>query len=129
MVSKYVVRDIMSRGIFEISLDTSISEAAKIMGDNNISSLVVSDDDGIYWGILTSTDILKHYTENLDELKAKDIMVSKLITVEPLAPLEKAAAIMAEHKIHHLYVLSELREDKIIGIISSNDLIKALQNR
>ena len=129
MVSKYVVRDIMSRGIFEISLDTSISEAAKIMGENNISSLVVSDDKGIYWGIITSMDVLKHYTENLDELKANDIMVSKLITIEPLAPLEKAATIMAENKIHHLYVLSELREDKIIGVVSSNDLIKALQNR
>ena len=96
------------------------------MGENNISSVVVTDREGTYWGIITSLDVLKYYTKDIDNLKAEDIMVSKIITVDPLTPLEKAAAIMVENRIHHLYVVSELREDKIVGVISSKDIIKVL---
>ena len=116
----------MTRGIYEVFLDTPLREIIKVMGENNISSVVVTDRDGTYWGIITSLDVMKHYTEDIDNLKAEDIMVSKIITVDPLTPLEKAAAIMVENKIHHLYVVSELREDKIVGVISSKDIIRVL---
>ena len=126
MISKYVVRDIMNRGIYEVFLDTPLREVIKTMGENNISSVVVTDREGTYWGIITSLDVLKYYTKDIDNLKAEDVMVSKIITVNPLTPLEKAAAIMVENRIHHLYVVSELREDKIVGVISSKDIIKVL---
>ncbi|HIP84809.1 MAG TPA: CBS domain-containing protein [Methanothermococcus okinawensis] len=126
MISKYVVRDVMSRGIYEVSLDTPLRDVIKTMAENNISSVVVTDRNGTYWGIITSLDVLKHYTKDVDKLKAEDIMVSNIITVDPLTPLERAAAIMVENRIHHLYVVSELREDKIVGVISSKDIIKVL---
>ncbi|WP_131006902.1 CBS domain-containing protein [Methanofervidicoccus abyssi] len=126
MISKYVVRDIMNRGIYEVFLDTPLREVIKTMGENSISSVVVTDREGTYWGIITSLDVLKYYTKDIDNLKAEDVMVSKIITVNPLTPLEKAAAIMVENRIHHLYVVSELREDKIVGVISSKDIIKVL---
>ena len=126
MISKYVVRDIMNRGIYEVFLDTPLREVIKTMGENSISSVVVTDREGTYWGIITSLDVLKYYTKDIDNLKAEDVMVSKIVTVNPLTPLEKAAAIMVENRIHHLYVVSELREDKIVGVISSKDIIKVL---
>jgi len=116
----------MNRGIYEVFLDTPLREVIKTMGENNISSVVVTDREGTYWGIITSLDVLKYYTKDIDNLKAEDVMVSKIITVNPLTPLEKAAAIMVENRIHHLYVVSELREDKIVGVISSKDIIKVL---
>jgi len=126
LISKYVVRDIMNRGIYEVFLDTPLREVIKTMGENSISSVVVTDREGTYWGIITSLDVLKYYTKDIDNLKAEDVMVSKIVTVNPLTPLEKAAAIMVENRIHHLYVVSELREDKIVGVISSKDIIKVL---
>ncbi|HIQ38892.1 MAG TPA: CBS domain-containing protein [Methanothermococcus okinawensis] len=126
MISKYVVRDVMTRGIYEVFLDTPLRDIIKTMGENNISSVVVTDREGTYWGIITSLDVLKYYTKDIDNLKAEDVMVSKIITVDPLTPLEKAAAIMVENRIHHLYVVSELREDKIVGVISSKDIIRVL---
>ncbi|GBF36113.1 hypothetical protein MHHB_P0338 [Methanofervidicoccus abyssi] len=116
----------MNRGIYEVFLDTPLREVIKTMGENSISSVVVTDREGTYWGIITSLDVLKYYTKDIDNLKAEDVMVSKIITVNPLTPLEKAAAIMVENRIHHLYVVSELREDKIVGVISSKDIIKVL---
>ncbi|ABR56256.1 putative signal-transduction protein with CBS domains [Methanococcus aeolicus Nankai-3] len=121
-----VVRDLMIRGIYEVKLNDTIEDVVKVMGKNGISSVVVSDDNNTYWGIITEMDILKHYSENLEKLKAEDIMATKIIHISPIAPLEKAAQIMAEKKIHHLYVVSELREDKIIGTISAGDIIKMM---
>ena len=126
MYSATVVRDLMIRGIYEVKLNDTIDDVVKVMGKNDISSVVVSDDNNIYWGIITEMDILKNYSENLGELKAKDIMATKLIRISPMAPLEKAAQIMAEKKIHHLYVVSELREHKIIGVISASDIVKMI---
>lgn len=125
MLSKYVVRDIMVRGIYEVNLNDSVLEAVKIMGENGISSVVVSDDNGSYWGIITELDILKN-RYNLDKLKAEDIMTTNITTISPIAPLEKCALIMTENRIHHLYVISELNENKIIGVISSGDIIKLM---
>lgn len=126
VISRYVVRDVMSRGIYEVLLDTPLREVVKIMAENNISSVVVTDKEGVYWGIITTLDILKHYTGDIEKLKAEDIMVTNIITVDPLTPLERAAAIMVENRIHHLYVVSEFREDKIVGVISSKDIVKVL---
>jgi CBS domain-containing protein len=124
MLSKYLVRDIMKRGIVEVSLDDKISDVIKKMAENDISSVVVSDNQ-VFWGIITDTNILKHYHENLDALKAEDIMNSKIITISPEAPLEKAVEVMEENNIHHLYVHSEC-DDKIVGVISSKDIIKLM---
>lgn len=125
MISKYMVRDVMKRGIHEVSLNDSVSDIVKKMAEYNISSVVVSDNQ-VFWGIITNTTILKHYHENLNNLKAEDIMTSKLITISPEAPLEKAVEVMTNNNIHHLYVLSELNEDKIIGVLSSKDVIKLM---
>ncbi|AEF96003.1 CBS domain-containing protein [Methanotorris igneus] len=124
MLSKYLVRDIMKRGIVEVSLNDKISDIVKKMAENDISSVVVSDNQA-FWGIITDTDILKHYHENLDTLKAEDIMNSKIIAISPEAPLEKAVEVMIENNIHHLYVRSEL-DDKIVGVISSKDIVKLM---
>jgi len=125
MLSKYFVRDVMVRGIYEIRLNDSVLDAIKIMGKNDISSVVVSDDNGTYWGIITELDILKNHS-NLDKVKAKEIMTTNITTISPTAPLEKATSLMAEKKIHHLYVISELNENKIIGVISSSDIVKLM---
>ena len=102
MLSKYFVRDVMVRGIYEIRLNDSVLDAIKIMGKNDISSVVVSDDNGTYWGIITELDILKNHS-NIDKVKAKEIMSTNLTTISPTAPLERAASLMPEKKIHHLY--------------------------
>ncbi|WP_456418636.1 CBS domain-containing protein [Methanocaldococcus infernus] len=120
MISKYLVRDVMTKGVVEVPLDTKLEEIVKIMDKYNISSVVVSDGEQ-FWGIVTDTDILKNY-HNLDKT-AEEVMTSKVILVTPEAPLEKAIDLMVEHKIHHLYVKSSC-EDRIIGVISSRDIIK-----
>lgn len=98
MISKYLVRDVMKKGVVEVTLDTKLSDVIKTMAKYDISSVVVSDGE-TFWGIITDTDVLKHYND-LDKT-AEEIMTTNPITVSPEAPLEKAVEIMAEKGIHH----------------------------
>ncbi|NPA62857.1 MAG: CBS domain-containing protein [Methanococci archaeon] len=120
MLSRYLVRDVMKKGVVEVNLDAKLSEIIKTMAKYDISSVVVSDGE-TFWGIITDTDVMKHY-HNLEKT-AEEIMTTNPITVSPEAPLEKAVEIMAERGIHHLYVRSPC-EEKIVGVLSSKDVIK-----
>ncbi|MEN4007460.1 MAG: CBS domain-containing protein [Methanobacteriaceae archaeon] len=124
MLSGYLVRDVMSRGVYTVMLNDSLQDIIKLMDNNNISSSVVVDEKGTYWGIITSMDVLKHCTGNIDKLKAEDVIVTDTITVSPVTPLEEAGLIMVENRIHHLYVADERRRQKIVGVLSSKDIIK-----
>ena len=128
MLSNCFVRDVMVRGIVEVDLNDKLSDVVKVMAENDVSSVVVSDDNGYFWGIITELDVLKNHGD-LDKITAEEIMTTKPITVKPITPLEQAAEIMVENKIHHLYVLSELNENKIVGVISAGDIIKAINKK
>ncbi len=123
-----IIRDIMAKGIFEVRLNDNLKEIIKVISENDISSVIVSDDNGTYWGVITELDILKHLGENLDNLTAEDIATTKLITISPKATIEKAIEVMTKNKIHHLYVVGELHGDKVVGVVSAGDIIKAINN-
>ncbi len=120
MISGYLVRDVMTKGVIEVPLETTIKEIIEIMDKYNVSSVIVSDGEQ-FWGVVTDTDILKNY-HNLEKT-AEEIMTPKLITVNPDTPLEKAIETMVENRIHHIYVKSSC-EERVIGVLSSRDIIK-----
>lgn len=54
-------------------------------------------------------------------MKAKDVMVSPVITVKPTSPLKEVANILLERRISAVPVLDE--NGKLVGIISEGDLM------
>lgn len=55
-------------------------------------------------------------------LTAKDIMTKDVITVRPESTVEELARLLMEHKISGVPVLDD--KNKIIGIVTENDLIR-----
>jgi CBS domain-containing protein len=55
-------------------------------------------------------------------VRAKDIMSSPLITIEPDASIEDAAKLMAQKKIKKLVIMDK---GKVFGILSTSDIVKA----
>ncbi|RLG54891.1 MAG: signal transduction protein, partial [Thermoproteota archaeon] len=79
------IRDVMSKPVVTIEEDKTVVEAAKLMGEKRIGSLIVTR-EGEPVGILTERDILtKAIACDLDicKLKVKEIMSSPLIVVKP----------------------------------------------
>lgn len=110
------VREIMNKAL-AIDDDSSVREAARIMSNKGVGSLVVMKKDKVV-GILTERDILKNISSS--GKKISSIMSKNVIFIEPNESLEAAADLMSAHKIRRLPVIEK---DKLIGIVTSTDLI------
>ncbi len=110
------VNEIMNKAI-AIDHDVSVKEAAKIMSNKNIGSLIVLNKDKII-GIITDRDILK----NISSLgKRISIVMSKnVITIDHNESLDNASLIMTENKIKRLPVVDK---GKLVGVITATDIV------
>jgi CBS domain-containing protein len=110
------VKDVMNKAIV-IDHDVDLKEAAKIMSDRNIGSLIVLKDNKIS-GILTERDIIKNISSLGKNINA--IMSKNVFTVDHNESLENAAILMKENKIKRLPVVDNAR---LVGIITATDII------
>ncbi|MDI6810805.1 MAG: CBS domain-containing protein [archaeon] len=116
------VREIMSRPIITEDEDASITEVVKDMAELGIGSVVITS-GGKPAGIITERDIaLKVLLANkrADEVKAKEIMSSPLVTIEPEASIEEASAIAAKKRIKRLPVVEN---GMLVGIVSVRNIL------
>ena len=121
-----VVRDIMTKNVVTIEANRTALEAAKIMAEKCISSLIVlKDQDPV--GIITERDFVKKICIkelNVSRVKVNEAM-SKLRTfADPEIPIEVAVQRMVNHKIRRLPIMED---GKVVGIITVTDLAKYLR--
>ena len=90
LLSKIVVKNVMTQNVITISADTPIEEAARIMADNKIGGLPVERDNEVV-GIITETDLFKIFLE-LMGAREPGIRLSALVPNVPgkLSRLSKA---------------------------------------
>ena len=108
--------------------DQSLRACIDLMNEKRIGALMVMNDDGSVAGLLTERDILRNRcgAEDTDcPMKAKDIMTpaDKLISVTAESRIDDMMNRMTQHKVRHLPVMEG---DKLKGIISIGDVVKAL---
>jgi signal-transduction protein with cAMP-binding, CBS, and nucleotidyltransferase domain len=116
------VKDIMSRPIIAEDEETLVTKIAEDMEELGIGSVVITK-DGEPTGIITERDIaLKALLKNkrASEVKAREIMTSPLVTIDPGDSVEDACKLAARKRIKRLPVV----ENGVpIGIVSIRDLL------
>jgi CBS domain-containing protein len=114
------VKEIVKKAV-TITADRTLKEAAKLMAEHGIGCLIVVSGDDLI-GIVTERDVLKQASNDIGSLDrpVKDSMSTDVITVESNMRLNDAAEVMSKHKIKKLPVLEK---GKLLGIITSTDLI------
>jgi len=118
------VVDVMTTTVLTINPEASMEDAAKIMGERHVGSLVVTEKD-VPIGIVTERDLLsKVIAADRDpaKVKIKEVMSTRLITVKPSDTIKEAAQTMIREKGR----LIVLKEGKVAGIITASDLIRTL---
>jgi len=110
------VNEVMNK-VMAVDSDINLKQAAKILSDKNIGSIVVLKKDKIL-GIITEKDIINNIS-NLGK-KISNIMTKQVITIDHNDSLDNAALIMASHKIKRLPVVDK---EKLVGIITATDII------
>ena len=121
-----VVRDIMTKHVVTIDENRTALEAAKIMAEKGISSLIVLKDQNPV-GIVTERDFVKKIC--IKELKISHVKVNEFMSkirtfADPEIPIEVAVQRMVNHKIRRLPIMEN---GKVVGIITVTDLAKYLR--
>jgi CBS domain-containing protein len=118
------VADLMTSGsILSISADTTVAEAATVMGERRVGSALIMDGESLS-GIFTERDIVRALGEHHDaaEHPVSEWMTANPMTVPPSTAIEEALRTMLDRNFRHLPVVDGGR---VLGIVSMRDLTAA----
>ncbi|WP_286204536.1 CBS domain-containing protein [Corynebacterium afermentans] len=103
----------------------SIAEAARTMGDEGISSLIITDGQEVA-GIIADADMRSRVVAaGVDTSRpVADVMTSPVRTITPNALVFEAMLTMSELGIHHLPVASDTQ---VVGVVTAADIMHQLQ--
>ena len=117
--------DTKGNNILSIDPNSSVYDAIKAMSDNHVGSLLVMKNDNLV-GIITERDYSRNVVlkgKSSKDTPVKDIMISNVLCAKPEQSIEQCMALMTDKRVRHLPVAEN---DKVIGIISIGDLVKAI---
>lgn len=117
-----------SRGdVFSITEATTVHAAARYLREKQVRAVAVCDSQGKVVGVVSQSDISdKVAAENKvpDEVRASEIMTTRLVSVSPQQSIEKCFELMEKYGIYHLLVIDE--DGAYRGMISVQDLLKII---
>jgi CBS domain-containing protein len=129
------IKDIMSPEVVKIAPENTLYEAAKLMGEKRIGSLIVMKYDTPV-GIITERDLLNLVSRgvrlekdwiggnvSIREEKVEKIMSFPVVRICLGSQMKEAARTMIEKRIRHLAVCDQ---GKLVGVMSASDMIRKL---
>jgi len=123
-----LLKDIMVRKVITIDPDKTARDAARLMADNNISSVIVMKGDEIV-GIVTERDLVRKVCANdipSSKVNIVSVMSSPVITAESDLPIEAAVQRMFNNRIRRLPVVEN---GKLVGIVTISDIAKHMRTK
>jgi CBS domain-containing protein len=119
------VRDILAEKgahVLSIGKDALVLQAALIMNEHKIGSLVVID-EGRVIGMFTERDVLRRVVgEHRDPTTTTvaEVMSTEVVCATPATSIEEARTVMKNRRIRHLPVVDP--EGRLMGLVSIGDL-------
>ncbi len=119
-----VLHNKTEKAIFTISPEATVLEAISLMANKGIGALIVTDEQRVV-GILSERD----YTRKVALMErssynttVSEIMTNKVLTVGLNNTVEDCLQLMTDRHLRHLPVLED---ERMVGLISIGDLVKA----
>jgi CBS-domain-containing membrane protein len=132
MMGRYV-RDLMRREVISCTADTTVREAMDLLDEHRIKLLVVVDGPGYLAGVVSQTDLMRAWRkggayEEVMSQPVRSIMSAGVITCMSHISIERAAAMLTEHQIHHLVIVEEHNDGRVwpIGVVSTVDIVRSI---
>jgi CBS domain-containing protein len=143
-------KDIMTKKLITISPETEILQATKLLLENNINGVPVTDETGKLVGILCQSDLvaqqkkfpvpsfftlldgiipltsmkqLKKEVQKIAAVTVAQAMTPNPIFVGPDTGIEKLAALMVDNSFHTIPVVDEGR---LVGVVGKEDILRTL---
>src|SRR5918999_374796 len=120
---------ITNQQLITVEGGTNVGDCAKLMLNNNISSLVIvkaNNDNSILNGIITKSDLLDAYARSFGgNVPINEYMTKKVLTVKPDESVHIVLLIMADGNVSRVVVVVGDKNSTPVGIITSHDLLPA----
>jgi len=111
--------------VWSIGPEASVYEALQLLAEKNIGALVVIEDERVC-GIVSERDYARKIIlvdRESRTTKVSEIMTAEVLTVAPDQSVAECMTSMTEHHIRHLPVVDR---DRLVGVISVGDVVKAV---
>ncbi len=121
----------MSQPVITVPPALPIQDALDLMRKEKISRLPVVDRRGRLVGIVSEKDLLHAAPSSatslsvwelsylLSKVTVEEVMIHQVITISGDTPIEEAARIMSDRRIHGLPVV---KKNEVVGMITANDI-------
>jgi len=120
---RMLVKDVMTSPVITISEEDTVQEAARLMDKNDVGCIIVVDKERKAVGIITERDMITRVlSKNTlpSKVRAKKVMTSPLLTIDPDESLTDAARKMSRLNVRRLGVMYR---GNLAGLISSKDIL------
>jgi len=134
MKKRESIANIMTKQLVTVELNETLLNAKHLMAKNKVRHIPVVEGKKLV-GILSRTDIMRlsfgnvfENQENADDailemLSIEQVMSHKPLTVKVDLSIKEVAGVLAEKEFHALPVV-EGDDEKLVGIITTTDVIK-----
>jgi CBS domain-containing protein len=127
--------------------DMTVRDVAKVLSENRISAIPITNDAGKVIGIVSEGDLIRRaeigtqkqrswwlalFTSNIQlaeeyarahARKVRDLMTHEVISANPETPLSEIAQLLERHNIKRVPVLDD---GKLVGIVTRGNLVQAI---
>jgi CBS domain-containing protein len=117
------IDDLMVERVVTAQPHHTVGHVRRLMERNRVHAIPVVDPEGKPVGIASSADLARELREGTPISK---VMTEPVYVVPQYNDVQIAARMMRKHRIHHLVVT---HEKKMVGILSSLDLLKLVEDR
>ncbi|MFT4960583.1 MAG: CBS domain-containing protein [Paracoccaceae bacterium] len=125
MLVHQILKSKPGSGVQSVPENTKVAEAARILAENRIGTVVVSEDGKTADGILSERDIVRELAKTgggcLDR-SVGEYMTRKLVTCTPQSSIEDVLHQMTNGRFRHMPVVED---GVMVGLISIGDVVKA----
>jgi len=119
------IAKLIERSCVTTHANCPLDDLIAILAKRRIGTVVVVDRDQQVIGIVSERDIIRHLSTGgtTADTFAKNIMTSKVITVENNVTSAQLMQLITEHHIRHVPITCD---GKLVGIVSIGDVVKRL---
>ncbi|MEZ5427675.1 MAG: CBS domain-containing protein [Pyrinomonadaceae bacterium] len=111
--------------IWHIRPDESVFEAIRLMAEKGVGALLVMEEEDLI-GIVSERDYARKVIlqgKSSRQTPVKEIMTAEVVCTSPDQTVEDCMALMTDNRIRHLPITAD---DRIVGVLSIGDLVKAI---
>ncbi len=114
-------RSLMTPHATTIVPDASLSEVARVLVTAGLAGLPVVNPEGQLVGFLSELDLAQAMLDGRFDGKVRDVMSTRIVSVDEFASTDDVIRALREHRIHHLPVV---RQGTVVGMITPSDVIR-----